>query len=281
MEDVHQVRRQLDEAGLVVVEKVLPQPDLLEVKRRLNYLTTHADFYSKHGLRFIPEPTVQGREDLEPFARYAKLEVLLWKDELLWRKIITHPNLVRLTQAVLGPDYCINAGAIFMKPAHHGSPVPWHQDSAAWGLQAGAYETGETPLLFDYWLALERATLENGCLQFIPGSHKLGVVSHTAKKDGELVRTIKPDDFGYDAASIVPVEANAGDLLIWHQDMFHASGPNRSAHSRAAVAGTFISRKDLARMREQRPKDTGLGIPICVEGRPVSLKDPVPATAEP
>jgi len=65
--------------------------------------------------------------------------------------------------------------AMFMnKPARKGTLLPWHQDGGeGWGLDRDPLAT--------LWTALDPATVSNGCVQIIPGSHKLGLLSKRSK----------------------------------------------------------------------------------------------------
>ena len=58
-----------------------------------------------------------------------------------------------------------------LKPPHHGAPTPWHQDAAYW-------DPTVINTSISVWVPLQEATLENGCMHFVPGSHKLDVLAH-------------------------------------------------------------------------------------------------------
>jgi ectoine hydroxylase-related dioxygenase (phytanoyl-CoA dioxygenase family) len=172
-----------------------------------------------------------------------------------------------------------NSTAVFCKPAKHGSVVPWHQDSALWGLKPDAWTAETAPVLFDWWMALDPATRENGCLQLLPGSHKKGIVPHA--RSGGIMQEADPRQFGFDPADAVYVEAQPGDMVVWHQDMFHYSGPNRSDRPRLAAVGTYVAARDLPLMRRLRPDAKLLDkVPVALDGRAVELPEYVPAVAD-
>ena len=82
-----------------------------------------------------------------------------------------------------GRRYPTQVSSVFVKPAKSGAATPWHQDNGLW-------RDGETEP-FNFWMALDPAKRENGCLQFIPGSHKTEIVEHVLYADsihGELPR---------------------------------------------------------------------------------------------
>lgn len=75
-------------------------------------------------------------------------------------------NATQLVRDLFGPAAtCSIAHAIF-KPARIGAETPWHQDAAYWDPME------EYPSNVSIWVPLQIATLENGCMQFVPGSHK-------------------------------------------------------------------------------------------------------------
>ena len=81
-----------------------------------------------------------------------------------------HPFFREITEALIGPDVSIFRAMFMNKPAEHGTHLPWHQDvGIGWGLDSNPEVT--------IWTALDAATVENGCMQIVPGSHKHGVIN--------------------------------------------------------------------------------------------------------
>ena len=108
-----------------------------------------------------------------------------------------------------------------MKSAGFGSPVEWHQDFAF-----AADVTNDDML--SVGLAIDDMTRDNGCLLFIPGSHKGPVYNH--HQNNVFVGAITNPDFTPDNA--VPIEVKAGGITIHHTRTLHASAPNLSGQSR-------------------------------------------------
>ncbi|MDB6042320.1 MAG: Deoxyhypusine synthase [Gammaproteobacteria bacterium] len=78
---------------------------------------------------------------------------------------------------------------MILKPAHQGGATPWHQDEA--------YRVAPD---FDYrqvsiWVPLQDATLENGCMMYIPGSHRSGVLPHRSR-GGIVIEALRKLRFG-------------------------------------------------------------------------------------
>ena len=92
----------------------------------------------------------------------------------------------------------------------------------------------EPQSVIGFWVAIEDATVDNGCLWAIPGGHRLPVKSRF-RLDGTGGTTNDVfDDEPYPTSALVPIEAEAGTLVVLHGTLPHWSGPNTSALSRHA-----------------------------------------------
>ena len=112
------------------------------------------------------------------------------------------------------------------KPPRIGGEVYCHQDST--------FLYTEPESCTGFWFALEDATIDNGCMHFIPGGHKGPLKElHYRGDDGKMTfKTL--DDTPWPENATVPVEAKAGTLVIFNGRAPHMSGPNRSDKSRHA-----------------------------------------------
>ncbi|MBT5716440.1 MAG: phytanoyl-CoA dioxygenase family protein [Opitutae bacterium] len=116
-----------------------------------------------------------------------------------------------------------------LKDAKVGGAWAWHQDYGYW------YQNGVlTPNLCSVMIAVDQATVENGCMQVIKGSHKLGRVNHVlsgdqAGADMERVEEAKK------RLDLVHVTMDPGDALFFHSNTLHASDANESDHPRWAM----------------------------------------------
>ncbi|XP_038714169.1 phytanoyl-CoA dioxygenase isoform X2 [Tripterygium wilfordii] len=114
---------------------------------------------------------------------------------------------------------------IFKQPGIGGEVVP-HQDNS--------FLYTEPPTCTGLWLALEDATIINGCLWAIPGSHKNGLVRRFIR--GEKGVTFDRPSPTYDQKDFVPIEVKAGALVAIHGDLIHQSFENQSSKSRHAYS---------------------------------------------
>lgn len=112
-----------------------------------------------------------------------------------------------------------------VKPARVGSEKPWHQDAAY-------FRIADPALVVGIWIALDPATLENGCMEVLCGSHLDGPVAHFHENDLNLCRILPDMHSGHVR---IPIEMAPGDALIFHSLLQHYTAPNRSPHSRRAI----------------------------------------------
>ncbi|MEM1176483.1 MAG: phytanoyl-CoA dioxygenase family protein [Pseudomonadota bacterium] len=120
------------------------------------------------------------------------------------------------------------------KPPRIGGEVICHQDSTF------IYTEPETCIGF--WFALEDATLENGCMHFIPGAHKKPLKQrHFRQADGSF-QTVELDSTPWQEDRKLPAPAAKGDLVIFNGRAPHLSGANHSDKSRHAYTLHAIDR---------------------------------------
>ena len=144
------------------------------------------------------------------------------------------PELAAAVRAIGLEDPAILQSMYIFKPPNIGGEVVCHQDST--------YIYTEPESCVGLWFALEDATLENGCMQFIPGAHKLPLKKRNYRKgDGKLITEVL-DDTPWPEERKVAAEAEAGTLVIFDGRAPHLSAANRSPKSRHAYTLHVIDR---------------------------------------
>ena len=145
------------------------------------------------------------------------------------------PTLAAVADSLGYEDPVLLQSMYIFKPPRIGGEVYCHQDST--------FLYTEPESCIGFWFALEDATEENGCMQFIPGGH-LGPLRelHYRGSDGKMTfksldETPWPDD------AIRPAEVKAGSMVIFDGRAPHMSGPNLSDKSRHAYTLHIIDRK--------------------------------------
>ena len=147
----------------------------------------------------------------------------------IFNDFIKNKRLLDLLEDILGENIdCFLSQYIFKNPGAWGQP--WHQDSSYFPFdrhpQVGA------------WVATSPATIENGCLVILPGSHKEHLHEHVPddREDSNYGYTeIKDQDF----KNQTPVTLETGDLLLFHSFLMHKSYDNESKSKRTAVVFHF------------------------------------------
>jgi ectoine hydroxylase-related dioxygenase (phytanoyl-CoA dioxygenase family) len=117
-----------------------------------------------------------------------------------------------------------------LKPAFHGSAKPLHQDNSYF--RVTPMDGGVT-----CWLAVDDATIENGCMNYVAGSHKLGLIPH---KDIPNTPHRVPAD-GIPIGPETPVPVPAGSAIFHHLLTLHSSKANNSPHARRAWALHYVN----------------------------------------
>lgn len=122
--------------------------------------------------------------------------------------------------------------AMIKPPGQESKQTNWHQDAPYWPMDpVGALSA---------WIAVDDVSVENGCLQFVPGTHKHGrldPISLTAEDDSVVARFREQ---GYRVPEPVAMPMRAGGVTFHHGCTFHFAGPNRTDRPRRAFAIIYI-----------------------------------------
>ena len=213
--------------GFLKVENVLSAGEVAS-------LGDHADLIAAGKATHIPDTSLQlesvFRDGVTAVADRVlatrKLFNMAVYDDLLWRHA-TNPAVVDIVADLLGTDDIKMYGdQLFMKSPVTGSAQPWHQDSASW--------RDIFPMdLVTAWTAIDDATLDNGCLCFVPGTHRWGMLSQE-----RLSHFI--DDLETAQWPAVPVPVPAGSISFHHSLTLHTSSRNTSPMRRRAYAIHYL-----------------------------------------
>ena len=164
---------------------------------------------------------------LQGAMRHKSHLLFTWLDEL-----IRHPRILDAVEDVLGPNILCWSSSFFIKEPHDPGFVSWHQDSTYWGLSS--------PDVTTVWLAFTPANDVNGCMKFVPGTHKIQVVHRdTFNKDNLLTRG-QEIAVEVDEDKAVLAELKPGQASLHHVLLFHGSAPNRSSDRRIGFAIRYV-----------------------------------------
>lgn len=124
--------------------------------------------------------------------------------------------------------------AMFMnQPARRGTFLPWHQDR---------WVALDRDPLVTLWTALDPATVDNGCVQIIPGSHRAGLIN-PAHPAGFLT----PEQAAHHApaSKVVHLELAPGEAVLLHNWLLHASDVNRTDLPRRAFSVCYMDARTI------------------------------------
>lgn len=221
---------QFNENGFVVLPRLLSEDELVPISEEVdNIISCRADYLPEQDLVFEPGST-------PPRVRNA---FRLTERNPFFLELARHPKIVGLGEEILGQPIRLYSSQLFAKPPEVGSLVPLHQDLAYW-----PFEPAE---LISCWIALDDTTIENGCVRFISGSHKLGLLRHIPS--GVVGNSLAVEDPRMEGLIEKAVEVPRGSVVVHHCLTVHRSEPNRSAMSRRGLIFIYMS----ARVRVTDP----------------------------
>ena len=222
--------------GFLVVENVLSAAEL-------DALDRHCDFIASGKAEHIPDTSIQ----LEPVFREGKRRVedrvlavrklydLAVYDEIMWAHV-TNPKIVDIIADLLGTeDIKLYGDQLLMKPPKTGSAFSWHQDSSDGWRDIFPMD------LVSAWTAIDDATVENGCLNFAPGTHRWGMLrgARSMKKADQWVKPFI-DDLETRRWPVETVPLARGSISFHHSLVFHQSNANLSGKRRRGYATHYM-----------------------------------------
>ncbi len=165
-----------------------------------------------------------------------------WMSEYFEKFRRSEPYLA-LLEPILGPDIKQVAQQIHWKPPGAGlTGYRFHQD-LRFRVAREAYRDIENSTV-TAGLAVDPSTRDNGCLQVVPGSNKLGYLGLSDTGDGEIMKGLTADEelraVGLNPDDIVWLEQDPGDLAIWGLLTVHGSLPNTSQQDRAFAISSYV-----------------------------------------
>ena len=190
----------------------------------------------------------EGKEaSLPQILQPAKHEPELLDTELL-------KNVDRIGKQLLGEEAKAGFAHAIFKPAKIGSETPWHQDASYWNPEFISRN-------LSVWVPLQEATIENGCMHFVPASHKLDVIKHQSIGGDPRVHgnEVHPDEM-WRVKDAVACPLPPGGCTMHGGYMLHYTPPNTSDIPRRAIILSIgapgVKRDKPLRMPWQEQKQT-------------------------
>ena len=227
-----QQRSQYVNDGYLVVRGLIGGSDLAELDRMVDSLldgalkpeTSYkgwrpADFYT------FWEPEMQDRGDL-PRRERVRLISNMYHHHPYFKEFGSHRSIYEVASSLYRTGVRMFSDTIFVKPAHHGIEAALHQDTAFWPKLE--------PNAMNFWLAIDPATVRNGCLQVVPGTHKADLPHQDDPIQGHILH-----DHQIDVSRQIAVELDAGDAIFFDSGLAHRSFPNHSDLCRRAYSAVY------------------------------------------
>jgi hypothetical protein len=179
-----------------------------------------------------------------------------WRIAAAFHDLLWHPRFVRAAEQLLDGPVRFWHDQLFCKPAGHGGVVSWHQDYSYW--------SRTTPIAhLTCWIALDDTSLENGVIQFIPGSHLWDLLPVTGLAgDMESIREVLSVEQWEALSNPTHVPMKKGECSFHHPLTVHGSTRNHSPDPRRATVINVI--RDGVRSATEEPLLTG--IPVIPKG---------------
>jgi ectoine hydroxylase-related dioxygenase (phytanoyl-CoA dioxygenase family) len=237
------------------VSNLFRQPSGKEGWAQYRLSDEQVDFYQEHGylagVRMLNDEQVETlRNELSPLIdpqhpgnhlfyefnsnESADPKKILFHALGAWRvapglhDILWNPAFTVAASQLLGGAVRFWHDQIFYKPAHHGGVVIWHQDYSYW--------TRTQPMAhLSCWIGLDDSTRENGCVHYVPGSHRWNLLPRAdfANDMGAILNALTPEQ--KQEFRPVPIELKQGECSFHHPLMVHGSYENRTEKLRRAV----------------------------------------------
>lgn len=228
---------QLERDGYFISRSLLTTRQTEEIRRALLDRAKQVAATGDYGRDKILETVALDDPDSVPLhERFRKLNGL---DLLpaLWDHWYAGADTLRVVGSLLGPDILRKYASAFLKPARIGGPTPWHQDIGLWRDSNRDAANG--------WLAIDPATIANGCLKCVPGSHLGPVVEHVEYEDS--IHAELPRD-RCEGLKVHHIELAPGDAVFWHSNLWHASDANTSDQGRIGVGAVWVNPAQISQL---------------------------------
>lgn len=209
--------------GFLVVENAFDPADVRSALDGLIHLIAggNPDF---SGIMFEHKAAGVDLDSLSPEEKQDYVRKFMWfvNYDARLKALAHHPRLIETVTRLIGEDPVLFQDMALLKPPRIGREKPWHQDHAYFELPLSATVVGA-------WIALDEATVDNGCMIVIPGSHREGPVIHFKRRDWQICDT----HVNNHGALAVPLKP--GGCLLFHSLIHHGTPTNDSTQRRRAV----------------------------------------------
>lgn len=224
--------QEFEEQGFVRLGQVATGAEVEAMRRRIDAIMLGEA--PRDGIWFQLDQSQGSYETLKvgnggfagPSLNYRKIQGL--ENDPVFSAYLRHPTFRDLTRRLIGANVTVFRAMFMNKPALGGTVLPYHQDGGTqWELSQDPFVT--------VWTALDPSTVASGCVQVIPGSHRLGLLSAR----GHTITAAQEAEYAPDDRSLY-LEAQTGEVLLLHNYLLHRSAVNHTAGPRRAFSVCYM-----------------------------------------
>ncbi|RKU17684.1 phytanoyl-CoA dioxygenase [Candidatus Poribacteria bacterium] len=220
------------ENGYLVVPNLLSDKEIEELRQ--DTVTLARGEYECDNMKPLPDSVT----DEEAIGRILCIHQPHFVSETI-EKYVKHPKicgiLSQITAAHLpfwdGSVKCMQS-MLFVKPPNFQGQA-WHQDEI--------YIPTRDRSLIGAWIAMDDATVENGCLWVLPGSHRQGYLYPQRNHENPDEFDFAQESYGFDGSEEVPVEVTTGTLVFFNGYLLHRSRKNRGNTFRRVLVNHYCN----------------------------------------
>ena len=204
--------------GFIQISNVLDPPDLARLRDAVVAAVE-------------AEKTVRAEgETKSPYEQIFIQKVNLWRRHPAVREFVLCKRFGDLAARLSGEPVRVWHDQALFKEPREGAKTPWHQDAHYWPHQQRIEQ-------ISIWIALRDATIDNGCMSFIPGSQHVQGLEPIRLANPQNIFDLAPE---FKGAKPRTIELRAGSCTFHNGLTFHYAGPNKSEHMREAFAIIYM-----------------------------------------
>jgi ectoine hydroxylase-related dioxygenase (phytanoyl-CoA dioxygenase family) len=229
--------------------------------------------FDKEEIDLLKKTAVEDRElDKHSFGRAdgegGTVRLSLWNHpgNNIYGMIARSHRIVDKVEKLLGDEVYHYHSKMILKDPEIGGAWAWHQDYGYW------YQNGVLfPDLVSVFIAVDKATKENGCLQVIKGSHHMGRVHHVLTGDQAGADQERVDE-ALKRLELVYCEMDPGDTIFFHSNLLHRSDQNKSPNPRWSLICCYNAASNDPYKESHHPRYTKLHKVKDTEIKKVGMK---------
>jgi phytanoyl-CoA hydroxylase len=220
------------EFGYLVAEQLLSPEEIKELRQESVQI-----FKGKRGAVPGLLETTGHEQDAEIMKKYVAIH-FPHKVSRLIKNYLAHPKIVRVLTGIISANVKCMQSMLFVKgPGKAGQS--WHQDEF--------YIPTRDRSLAGAWIAIDDATVDNGCLWIIPGSHRPGYIRpRVMNTSSEYADVDTVDVSGFPGGQQIPVEVKSGSVVFFNGYTLHSSLRNKTKDCfRMALVNHYMSAESM------------------------------------